>query len=265
MYDGSLSPCHTKPRFHCGARELFNFPKLCEFARKPDIFCEKGPVTASLQRPWHSYGARMAFYHVPRSSCWWFSALSRRSLCTALSWHSLCADGVLKTQLLLTECCTISVQTPRTTTVFAQRPLCTPGELLLRCRRPYCVATATLRRLTVLLLEHWSTAFVLSMLKLHARVHDSMRSNSLYWRWHCIAVEMLVIILLEPRLSAFFLDAVGSSREFCSCVTGVLPNIQLLSGGHNLSRDMRLPTMWYLRPARLRPACTYAQSDQSLF
>ena len=32
-----------------------------------------------------------------------------------------------------------------------------------------------------------------------------------------------------------------------------------------LSRDMRFPTMWYVRPEkRLRPACAYAQSDQSL-
>ena len=27
---------------------------------------------------------------------------------------------------------------------------------------------------------------------------------------------------------------------------------------------MRFPTIWYLRPARLRPACAYAQTDQSL-
>ena len=32
----------------------------------------------------------------------------------------------------------------------------------------------------------------------------------------------------------------------------------------NLSQCMRFPTMWYVRPARLRPACAYAQSDQSL-
>ena len=31
-----------------------------------------------------------------------------------------------------------------------------------------------------------------------------------------------------------------------------------------MSRDMRFPTMWYVRPAKLRPACAYAQSDQSL-
>ena len=40
----------------------------------------------------------------------------------------------------------VSVQTPRTTTAFAQRPLCAPTELLLRCRRPYCAAMVTLRR-----------------------------------------------------------------------------------------------------------------------
>ena len=28
---------------------------------------------------------------------------------------------------------------------------------------------------------------------------------------------------------------------------------------------MRFPTMWYLRPARLRSVCPYAQSDQSHF
>ena len=27
---------------------------------------------------------------------------------------------------------------------------------------------------------------------------------------------------------------------------------------------MRFPTMWYVRPASLRSACAYAQSDQSL-
>ena len=35
---------------------------------------------------------------------------------------------------------------PWTTTVFAQRPLCVPVQLLLRCRRPYCSAMVTLLR-----------------------------------------------------------------------------------------------------------------------
>ena len=40
----------------------------------------------------------------------------------------------------------ISVQIPRMTSAFAQRPLCAPAEVLLRCRRPYCAAIATTRR-----------------------------------------------------------------------------------------------------------------------
>ena len=27
---------------------------------------------------------------------------------------------------------------------------------------------------------------------------------------------------------------------------------------------MRFPTMWYVRPSKARPACAYAQFDQSL-
>ena len=30
---------------------------------------------------------------------------------------------------------------------FVKRPLCGPTEILLRCRRPYCVAMATIRRI----------------------------------------------------------------------------------------------------------------------
>ena len=30
------------------------------------------------------------------------------------------------------------------------------------------------------------------------------------------------------------------------------------------SRDMRFPTMWYVRQQSLRSACAYAQSDQNL-
>ena len=53
----------------------------------PDIFCEIGPVTASLQWPRHCYGARMAFYRAPvivgvslRSNNA-VTVLSRRSQC----------------------------------------------------------------------------------------------------------------------------------------------------------------------------------------
>ena len=31
-----------------------------------------------------------------------------------------------------------------------------------------------------------------------------------------------------------------------------------------ISRNMRFPTMWHVRPAKPRSACAYAQSDQSL-
>ena len=58
----------------------------------------------------------------------------------------MCRISVLKTQWHLKERYTISVQKPRTTTAFAQRPMCTPAELLLHCRRPYCTAMVTLRQ-----------------------------------------------------------------------------------------------------------------------
>ena len=32
-----------------------------------------------------------------------------------------------------------------------------------------------------------------------------------------------------------------------------------------MSRDMRFPTMWYVRQQRLRPACAYAKSNQGLY
>ena len=42
---------------------------------------------------------------------------------------------------------------PRITTGFVQQPLCTPAEVLLPCRRPYCAAMATIRRPHCTLLE----------------------------------------------------------------------------------------------------------------
>ena len=80
----------------------------------------------------------MAFYCIP---CWRYPALSQHfhdapNACTAPSW--------LHTSL--TACHTMFVQTPRTTTAFAQWPLCRPVELMLPCRRPYCAAMMTLRR-----------------------------------------------------------------------------------------------------------------------
>ena len=87
--------------------ELFNF-KAPRDRRKTLIFLmKKGPVTASLQRPYSDHGisSELAWRSIAylRSSCWRFSALLRRfhgvhNACTALSWRSHCADGVLKMQ-----------------------------------------------------------------------------------------------------------------------------------------------------------------------
>ena len=78
----------------------------------PDIFREKGPVTASWQRPRRCYGARMAFYRVLTEFLLAIiCALTTLSLrfhgahnaCTALSRRSHCAGGVLKTFVCTTE------------------------------------------------------------------------------------------------------------------------------------------------------------------
>ena len=102
---------------------------------------------------------------------------------------------------------------PRTTTVFAQRPLCAPTELLLPCRRPYCKAMVTLRRPLCALLgcsirmpsERRATVFVLSMLKVRAVARRSMQSQGVQWRCHCVAAVMLAFVLCAPWRSAFFL------------------------------------------------------------
>ena len=38
----------------------------------------------------------------------------------------------------------------------------------------------------------------------------------------------------------------------------------LRNSGSDLIRNMRFPTIWYVRPAKTRPACAYEQSDPSL-
>ena len=90
--------------------------------------------------------------------------------------------------------------------------LCTPTELPLRCRRPYCAAIATLWRPHCTLLRmpwhHQATAFVLSMFKVCAIVWCSMPPHNVCLWCHCIAATMLAIVLCAPRRSAFFLDAV---------------------------------------------------------
>ena len=85
----------------------------------------------------------MAFYCIP---CWRYSALSQHfhgplNACTAftLRWPHV-EDAVTSLIMPL-----FSVQTPWMTKAFAQQPLCSPVELLLHCRRSYCVAMVTLR------------------------------------------------------------------------------------------------------------------------
>ena len=116
-----------------------------------DIFREK----CLLRRPYSDQGVatELSWRSIAFLRCsWWrFSALSRCFHCasTALTAHAPRFHGVataLRTQWHLQERRAVSVQKPRTTTAFAQRPLCAPTELLLRCRRPYCAAMVTLRR-----------------------------------------------------------------------------------------------------------------------
>ena len=55
----------SKPRFYYFDMELFKFPERREIASISSSFSRKmayhGYRTASLQRPWHCYIARMAF------------------------------------------------------------------------------------------------------------------------------------------------------------------------------------------------------------
>ena len=93
----------------------------------------------------------MTFYRVPTEFFFrQFSALSRcfhspHNACTEFSWRSHCIDGVVKMHWHTKECHTNSVQTPRTTMVFTQWPFCMPAELLLHCRRAYCVVMVTVQ------------------------------------------------------------------------------------------------------------------------
>ena len=121
------------------------FVKIC-LSRRP--YSDQGVAT---ELSWRS----IAFL---RCSWWRFSALSRCFHCAftarlrrsqRLRAHSACA-ALSRRCRHFQERRAVSVQTPRTTTAFAQRPLCAPTELLLRCRRPYCAAMVTLQMYTVL-------------------------------------------------------------------------------------------------------------------
>ena len=82
------------------------FKSTVRSQKSPDIFPEKGPVTASLECLYSDHG--VASEHVCCSiaflrSCWGFSALSTRfhcahNACTALSQRLHCVDDMFKTQ-----------------------------------------------------------------------------------------------------------------------------------------------------------------------
>ena len=107
MLSQQLAPGHTKLHFTALARSCSNIQSALRSQANLDIFCGKGPITASSQRPWHCYKASMAFYAFIQRSCWRFSTLLRRfhcvftaprKACTALSRRMHCADHMLKTQ-----------------------------------------------------------------------------------------------------------------------------------------------------------------------
>ena len=143
-----LNACHTRRCFHCVATELFNFPEHHENARKSWYFSWKivchGVLTATKALTRSSYGVLSRSYGVHGGDS--LRSQGTHTACTALSRRCHCADAVLMTKWHLQERRAVSLQTPRTTKTFVQRPLCVPTELLLRCRRPYCAAMVTLRR-----------------------------------------------------------------------------------------------------------------------
>ena len=222
------SPCHTKPHFHCIGMELFNFLESCETARKPWYFCVKKGLSwrsysyhgVATEFQWRSYGVLVGDSLRSHDT---FTALTMHALCfhgihTALTMCWKCSD-ISKNSWHLKECHTISMQRPRTTTAFTQLPLCAPVELLLHCRRLYCAALVTLRwpHCAPIRKPSHSNCFEHAQTKMRAIVPRSMRSHSVYWGCHCIAAEMLVIILRAPRRSALFLTL----WEHWSGVTGV--------------------------------------------
>ena len=56
----------------------------------------------------------------------------------------------------------------------------------------------------------------------------------------------------------------SSDKSLDLCFSGEVSNGFCEKAKSHMSRNMRFPTMWYVRPESLRSACSYAQSDQSL-
>ena len=177
------------------------FAQSCfEFSRVPwDIFSEK---EASLQCSHRDQGVatELTWHSIPflvgASLCsrnafmvLTMSALGFLSVCTALTvcWRS--------TLISLT----ISVQMPWMTTAFAQ-PLCLPLELLLHCRRPYCVALATLQwpyRARIRTPSH-CVCFELRCAPLFGILRNPTASNG------DASAEMFAMVLLTPQYVLHF-------------------------------------------------------------
>ena len=85
-----LSPCHTKPCFHCVGIELINFPERREIARKPWYFSLKRAchhiLTATKALLRSSHGALSHSYGVLVGD-----SLRSHDTFTSLSRHSQCA------------------------------------------------------------------------------------------------------------------------------------------------------------------------------
>ena len=132
-------------------RSCLIFQSTVRTQESHDTFREKLSVTASLQRPRRCHRALMAFYRIPTvfivEILCALTVLSLRvhgaqSACATLSLRCHCVEDAVT--IRRTRCSLRAA--PRTTTAFAQRPLCAPTELLLRGRRPYCAAMVTLQR-----------------------------------------------------------------------------------------------------------------------
>ena len=62
---------------------------------------------------------------------------------------------------------------------------------------------------------------------------------------------------LSTELTAKALVKMGGCADFVEFLMGADSLFTFMCG------DMKFPTIWYVRPAKLRPACANAQSDQS--
>ena len=100
---------------------------------------------------------------------------------------------------------------------FALPPLCMPAEVLLRRRRPYCVAMTTPLRSFRKPYQHWTTAFVFSMPKVCTVGQHSMRPLGMQLRCcgdACVRTASTSAICI-------YLGCWGIAVRTLLCVTGV--------------------------------------------